>query len=71
MRNNECRPGVRLGEDSEYRRDELVRKIERAVEQMSLAELEAEKAQEKGIWAKLQKKSHSNSEIPHTGIQKK
>ncbi len=41
MKNSEYRPGTRLGEDSEYRRDELVRKIERAVEQMSLAELEA------------------------------
>lgn len=41
MRNDEYRPGKRLGEDNEYRRDELVRKIERAVEQMTLAELEA------------------------------
>lgn len=41
MRNNEYKPGVRLGEDNEYRHDELVRKIERAVEQMSLPELEA------------------------------
>ena len=32
---------TRLNDDSDYRRDELVRKIEHAVERMTLKELEA------------------------------
>lgn len=31
----------RLGDDDNYKREELIRKIERAVEHMSLKELEA------------------------------
>lgn len=31
----------RLGDDTDYKRSELIRKIERAVERMSLSELEA------------------------------
>lgn len=32
---------TRLNDDTSYRRDELIRKIERAVEHMTLKELEA------------------------------
>lgn len=32
---------TRLNDDSDYRRNELIRKIERAVEHMTLKELEA------------------------------
>lgn len=32
---------TRLNDDAEYKRDELIRKIERAVESMTLKELEA------------------------------
>ena len=32
---------TRLNDDDEYKRDELIRKIERAVERMTLKELEA------------------------------
>ena len=31
----------RLNDDNDYKRDELIRKIERAVEHMTLSELEA------------------------------
>lgn len=34
-------PHTRLNDDSEYKRSELIRKIEHAIEHMSLKELEA------------------------------